>query len=167
MQTCVDPGKKFQKALKEAERWTGDLTVPFGLISQSWFKSNRAIFALSGPGKYPDLSEKYKVAKKRKHGFLYPILRAKGDLEKSITNPGDKNAVSEVVNKTILLLGTRDPKAQFHQGDGARSKMPYRPMVLLGPEQVAPSGINNRVEGFVKILEDYLLQTGKRFAERH
>lgn len=152
----VDPGKKLQDKLKKLQRKSDDLTIPLTLITKDWFKSNRAIFALTGPGKYEDLSDGYKKSKRRDVGFVYPILRRSGDLERSLTLPGDKSSIAQIINKKVLILGTSDRTAVFHQA--GTKKMPSRPPVLLGAEQVSPPGINRRTEAWVKILEDYFTQ---------
>lgn len=158
----VDVDQKLKKAIDKTLKDVQDLTIPFGLITQSWFKSNRAIFALSGPGKYPDLSERYKKQKKKAVGFIYPILRRTGRLESSITDPSDTDAISLIINKRSLILGTKVPYASNHQmGLG----VPVRPMVLFGPEQVSPPGINRRVDAWVKILEEFALAKSKEIGK--
>ena len=51
----VDPSGEFKKALTRAQKKVSDLTIPLTLISQSWYKTNMALFAFSnkGPFKYP------------------------------------------------------------------------------------------------------------------
>src|SRR5688572_19842345 len=99
----VDPDKQFQTAVKDALKQVKDLTIPFTLMTKSWFQGNKAIFALKGPGKYTDLSDAYKIQKKNAVGFIYPILRRSGVLEKSLTVPGDSNAISIILNKNTLV----------------------------------------------------------------
>jgi phage gpG-like protein len=154
----VDPDSTFKALLERVGRATGDLTIPFLSITKSWFKGNRAIFELKSPGKYQDLTPKYKKAKFRAVGFVYPILERSGLLKKSLVEPGDPSSIALTVNKTTLLLGTRDRTAVWHQG-GTRRGLPARPMVLLGPEQVSPEGVNRRRESWIKIIEDYMAQT--------
>ena len=139
----MDPDDRIKKLLKKIREQGGNLTVPFTLISKSWFKSNKAIFALKGPGKYKDLSPKYKIQKVKSPpkgaGFIYPIFRGKtGRLERSITSPTDPDSINLIINKIALYLGTKTPYAGFHQSSAPRRIIPYRPIVLLGSEQVAP-----------------------------
>lgn len=151
----VDPNAKLRKAIGAAAAKVGDLTLPLNLISREWFKSNRAIFSLAGAGKYVDLSVLYKKAKKRDVGFVYPILKKSGALEKSITDPGDDGAVSYIINRISLALGTSVPYAVYHhEGRG----QPKRPVVLFGNEQVAPGALNKRVKIWETILMDYAKQ---------
>lgn len=121
--------ESFMATLQRAREACQDLTVPLMLIAKDWMKSNQAMFQLKGPGQWADLSngkgkrtirglgpkatgEKagiggYKWQKLKRWGFIYPILRASGKLESSLTDPSDPNALTEVVNRDMLLLGTR------------------------------------------------------------
>lgn len=146
----VDPDKSFQKAIKKATKEVGDLTVPLTLISQQWFKSNRAIFDLSGPGKFKDLSTAYKPQKKAAVGFIYPILRRTGAMERSITVPGSPGSISKILNKNTLTLGSSVPYAQFNQKS--------RPFILIGAEQTAPPELNKRLDAWIAILANYVEQ---------
>lgn len=149
----VDPTKKFASALDKVSKEVGDLTVPMTLIAQSWFKTNRAIYSLKGPGKYVDLSPEYKVQKRKEFGFVYPVLKATGRLEKSITQPDSPESVNRILNKNTLFLGTTTPYAGFLQ-EGT-SRMPARPPVLLGSEQVSPPEVNRRIDAWIQILAQY------------
>lgn len=162
----IDPHKQFFKALKKAQQEVADLTEPLKEISDSWFKSNQAIFALKGPGKYVDLAPSTKK-QKAKTGSVYPILERSGKLKQSITNPSDSHAVSDISNKNSLTVGTRvtskgSPYAIFiHHGT---KKMPARPVVLFGAEQVAPTVLNKRVSLWERMLTDYVKQVSGGFA---
>lgn len=150
----VDPKGKLAKALREASIKGSDLTVPLQLIAQNWFKSNRAIFTLSGPGKYVDLTELYKKQKQKTVGFIYPILKSSGLLEKSITDPADGNSISYIINKNSLFVGTRVEYAGFlHEGTG---KMEARPVVLFGNEQVAPDALRQRIKVWEGLILDWV-----------
>ncbi len=159
----VDPDQEFQKAVLKARGEVGDLTIPFTLIAKSWFQSNSFIFKVTGSsGKYVDLSAKYKAWKLRTAKFIYPVLRLSGDLEKSITDATDKNAISIIINKRSLFLGTKVPYAGWLQ-EGTKNKdgsvkMPARPPVLIGAESVAPSGLNTRRDLWIKTIADYVVK---------
>lgn len=162
MEVKVDAGEKLRKAIREAATKVGDLTIPLTEISRQWFKSNRAIFTLQSAGKYVDLSAPYKKAKKRDVGFVYPILKRSGALERSITNPSDNNAVSYIINKLALAVGTSVTNekgvpypAIIHEGRGSQ---PERLVVLFGNEQIAPPQLNKRIEGWRRTLLDYAAQ---------
>lgn len=156
----VDPGDEFTKAVKKTIKEVEDLTIPFTLISKSWFQSNKAIFRLKGKGKYEDLSSGYKKLKQKQAGFIYPILKLSGKLEKSITDPTATGAISLILNKQTLVLGTAVSYAQFHQ-KGTRY-MPARPPVLVGAEQTAPTELNKRQEIWIETLANYVLERSKQ-----
>jgi len=169
IEAVADFDTRFARALKDAGEKAKDLRVPLNLIRASWFRSNNAIFALSGRGQYDDLSEKYKVFKQKEAGFIYPILKFGGDLASSITNPSDVNAIGKVVVSTgllsstqTLLVGTKVPYGVYHQSTKDRKVIPRRPFLFAGAEQVAPSPINKRIEIWITILEEWVTQvTGK------
>lgn len=178
----IDPDSEFGKSINIAIKDVGDLRAPFGLIKQSWFKGNRSIFDenRSSAGKYADLSDKpfrafwknkrgfaalysggYKEYKKVNVGFTYPILESSGKLKRSITVPNADGAISNITSKTKLELGTdvKSEDGEFYAGHlhfGTR-KMPARPVLLLGVEQVAPNKINKRVENWVRMISQYVL----------
>lgn len=164
----LDPQGEFQKILKQAKKKTADLTVPLTLIAQSWFKTNRAIFKLRGPGKYEKLSPKYKTRKEQTLGFAYPALEGKNNrIHDAITNPTDKHAVQVIDNKKELYLGAKKtsdfPYAAIHQFGGtiktknATIEMPARPYLFVGGEQSAPSALNNRIKAWYKIIKNHIL----------
>lgn len=112
--------------------------VPLTAIMLDWFQNNKQIFALKSPGKYADLSEGYKEWKQKTLGFIYPILRASGKLERSITDSRDENAIAEI-SDTMAIFGT---SATTEKGapypaflnDGTVN-MPPRPMVFQDDAQ--------------------------------
>lgn len=182
--TNGDFGREFRKAMGAVS----DLTVPLRLITKSWFKSNKAIFKLKGPGKYKDLSTKpffawwepkgsslrtkylngYRSYKTAKYGFAYPILKATGTLEDSLTSAGALGSIANIINKNSLVLGTSIPWAVFHQSDEPRTKMPFRPMVLIGSEQVAQGipGFTNRHLAWIETIKSYVEQSLDGVAEQ-
>jgi len=159
LQYAFDPDNEFVKKLEKAFEATQDLTIPLTLMAREWFKSNRSIFKLKGPGRYKDLSPKYKAFKESVIGQVYPILKFSGALEDSITNPKDPSAINFIINKNTLILGTKVPYAIYHQSNEPRSKMPYRPFLFVGVEQIAPQDIQqNRLKNWIKILDSYVSQ---------
>lgn len=175
----VDPSQEIVKALQRAKTAGINLTVPFTLISKSWFRANRSIFANQGPGKYPDLGgfnrgapawrgakvtrgTMAKFRKSEKYGFVYPLMKATGLLEDSLTNPTHSQAINLIVNRNALYLGTRVPYAIYHQASGQRTKMPYRPVVFTGAEQIAPTEIRNESTRWINIIDDYMQQVLSR-----
>lgn len=158
MKLEVDPQAKLAKTLQKYSKKVGDLTIPLTLISQQWFKSNIAIFSLQSKGKYTDLSPIYKERKKKDVGFAYPIMKRGGDLERSLTNPEDGSAVNRIINRLALTVGTSVPYAIFHQSKKPRTKMPFRPVVLFGNEQIAPNALKRRVRDWEKMIGDHVRQ---------
>jgi len=175
----VDPGGKFQKAIDKAAKAVGDLRTPYKEMIGQWYKGNRSIFPESrgGPGKYADLSPKYKKAKTKAIGSPYPILRGfikkagsparkSGKLADSMNNPGDQNAIATVFNKKVLILGTSvsgkggAPYPTFL--NFGTNKMPARPFMLIGGEQVATSAVNQRRKAWIKTLEDWVIQVSNK-----
>jgi phage gpG-like protein len=155
----VDPDRRFQEAIKRAKLVTQDLTIPLSLISKDWFKTNRVIFNLKGPGRYADLKEKTKQQKQKRTGFVYPILEATGRLSASITQPTDGSAISEIINKSSLVLGTKVPYAGYLQF--GTKNMPARPMVFFGPESRewgTDKTFQIRTTQWLNILNSYILE---------
>lgn len=177
----ADPSGKFRAALREASAQCNDLSVPLMLIAKQWFRGNKAIFKLKGPGRYTDLSGQavhapsnsrsrkevkpsnndygiggYKKSKQKKFGFIYPILKASGRLEASITDPKNAEAIASVINKQVLYVGSRVPYAEYLQT--GTKKMPSRPYILIGAEQTGPEEFNLRYDAFAETLMDYVRQ---------
>ena len=158
----VDNDKSFRQALVKALELTGDLRVPFTLIAADFYRSQKAIWKLQSPGAYPDLSEAYKPRKKKKVGFLYPILKLNGFLEAaaSVQNgPGNITKISQ----TELIMGVDSravPYAIYHQSDAPRSKIPLRKFLFIGPEAIsfASSEQIGRMERWLGIINEFVAQ---------
>lgn len=159
----VDNDRKFARAISNAYKATSDLTIPLTEIAKDWFKSNKAIFMLKSAGQYPDLKESTKEKKLKKYGFIYPIFRARGYLEESLTNPSDFFAIHQIENKSTLVIGTAIPYAIFHQSDSPRKVIPLRKMVFIGPESVfsANSGIAGRLQRWTQTLRNYVIAVSR------
>tara|TARA_Y100001951_G_C11292089_1_gene272887 strand:- start:2054 stop:2668 length:615 start_codon:yes stop_codon:yes gene_type:complete len=184
----VDPKGVFRKALIKAGKKSNDLRTPFRLITQSFYKTNMALFQMKSKGPFKDLSARplyafwlkdddkaviknngskffpggYKDLKKKAHGFIYPILKASGKLEKSLTSPTNPDTIATVLNKTTLLLGTKvesdkgAPYPAFLQF-GTR-KMPARPYLVVGTEKgkwAKSQHIQRRKQRWMELLEKY------------
>lgn len=155
----VDPDKRLRSALARALEETEDLRVPLTLIAKDWFKTNRVIFQLKGPGRYVDLKPRTKAQKRRKFGFIYPILEASGKLSASITQPTNPNAVNEIINKRTLVMGTKVPYAGYLQY--GTSNMPARPFVFFGPESRewgSESTFAVRQTQWLNMINSYILE---------
>ncbi len=124
---------QFSSLIRKALGQVGDLKEAFFLISEDFYKSERAIFKLKSKGGYVDLSPKYKTLKTRILGDPYPILKFSGALEKSITTPNAEGSIRRI-SKTDLIIGTSIPYGVFHNSDATRNKIPQRKFVFIGPE---------------------------------
>lgn|SRR4030042_5598721 len=156
----VDNDKSFQRAIKRMSRVTSDFRIPFNLIANDFYKSEKAIFQLKSSGFYPDLSPKYKEFKERKYGFAYPILVGKtGRLAASLLS---RNApYSEFfIGKQTLIFGTNVDYAIYHQSDRPRKKIPLRKVLFIDYESVrnAPKGLGGRKARWLAIIYDYMLK---------
>lgn len=107
----------------------GDARPALIAISKDWFKNNKKIFTLKGPGKYKDLSPAYKKAKERfmDGGSAYPILRAKFcRIETGLTVKGSDYNVFDM-DKTSMTLGVKNiPYAIVHQQGSEKRNIPKR-----------------------------------------
>ena len=143
--------KELFAQMKRAREAAIDLRPVFRLIQESWHKGNRAIFSLQSPGKYVDLMPSTKKIKLKKYNRIYPILKASGKMESTMIAPGDP---ANFIGKTFAQFGTSAPYAKFlHNGT---KNMAARPVVLLGPEQVAPDALKTRAEKWVELMSNYI-----------
>ena len=122
----------FLRGIRGASRDVDDLSIPLNEIANRFQESRKFIFdkKRKGPGSYDDLSPRYKNVKRRKHRFIYPILRATGRLGRSLTKKGGES-IREVGPRS-LTMGTTVPYAQPLQ-EGT-SFMRARPFLFWGPE---------------------------------
>lgn len=141
--------REWEKVLQHATDNALDLRVPLTNIARTLFRwTALEIFGLSkSGGKYQDLSPRYKTAKMKKWKFLYPILRASGKLEKSITGEGDENTIFRFPDNTTLEWGTSVPYGIYHQSEKPRTKMPRRPFLII---------TNPRLKEWKTIMEKHL-----------
>lgn len=162
----VDNDKKFRNAIKKAAEVSEDLRVPFGLILRDFYKSQQAIFKLTGPGKYPPFKgvkdpetgmTQYQASKKKKVGFDYPLLVRSGRLSSSLLGPSNPGSVSKIT-KLSLIFGTSVPYGIYHQSDLPRKKIPLRKYLFIGPEapRFATSEQQGRLQRWQGYLQDHI-----------
>ena len=126
--------RQFGSALKGAIKQIGNLKWALEKISDDFYTSERAIFLLTSRGGYKDLDKDYAKQKERKFGFVYPILKASGRLEKAITSKNSPDSIN-IVGKQTLVIGEKTGYGIFHNSDKTpRKKIPQRKFVFIGPE---------------------------------
>ena len=121
----IENDKAWNDAVNTALKAGGSLKTPFKLVANDFYKSQKAIFNLSGMGQYDDYrSQKYLDMKLKKFGKPAP-LKLTGKLEKSETNPNDPNALLDIKD-TYMVIGT---KAKSKKSKKSKKGFPY-PAVL-------------------------------------
>lgn len=147
--------KAFADQLDRAFAVVDDLTVPFQLIAADFYRSEDAIFQLGGPGQYPPFKgssgkstigkngkrrkyvatdrSAYQVRKLKKYGFDYPLLKASGELEASVTSPDAPGSLL-IIGPHVLAIGTTLPYAIYPQSDEPRTTQPLRKFLFVGAE---------------------------------
>lgn len=159
----VENDQAFSRAVDRLRKATNDFRVPFGLIAKDFYRSNKKIFQLQGPGLYPDFktlrSAQQKVAAV---GFEYPLLLRTGRLASSLLNPGDGEAIRNI-SKTGMQLGSTVPYLKFHQSDRPRTKLPQRKALFIdgGPFERSRGGKSGRRFRWLNILNTYTLDVIK------
>lgn len=102
-----------------------DLRPLFEQFSADFYKDQKRLFQLKGPGQFADLSPAYAETKQKKYGFKYPILFATGRLALSLLDRNADGAVN-IVEADSFEIGTSIDYAAFHHY--GTSRMPRRPL---------------------------------------
>ena len=167
----VDPNKKFAKALEQAKKYSVDLKIPFTLIAQDFYRSQKPIWELGGPGRYKPISESYKTSKQKKYGFVYPLLKANGYLERAATTMNGAGNVTIITDEEVVWgvdVGAV-PYAAYHQSDEPRSKIPLRKF-LFGGSELSKWAVNadqlNRPKRWLDILRKHYFVALKDVGEQ-
>lgn len=181
----IENDRLFKQAIDRALTEVNDLRLPFNQIAFDWYKSNQAIFQLKSAGKYPPFQGKkigetwatdpararpdkrfrnpnmtaYQDYKVRKYGFDYPLLKATGRLEKSVTDSKAPETIF-VNTGTGIVLGSQVPYGLYHQSDAPRRKIPLRKFIFIGPEapRFANSDQMGRAERWLNIINNYIIK---------
>ena len=125
---------KIKKMMSDFIKAFGSARVPLSSVLTYWHKWNEThIFGLGGPGAYQDIDEAYKDFKESAVGFIYPILKFDGVLEKSLTTQDSEYAVVEL-GDDYLIMGTTVEYAIYHQK--GTENLPVRQPVLKSFEQL-------------------------------
>lgn len=162
-----------------------DLRPPLIQIAREFYKSNKFIFKLQGPGKYtdfvgPKIAQTWKDPgrpwMRKRDGSMtayqwdktqekwpgvnskgYPLLRASGALERSITQDGDPNSV-KVLTKKSLVIGTQVEYGVHHQYGAPKANLPMRKFLFIDAsttESTNPA-LSRRSEAWIKAIETYM-----------
>lgn len=155
----IENDKAFYAAIERAKKVTSDLTIPLTLIAKDFYKSEKSIFMLKGPGQYDDLKPATKADKIRNGFSVYPILARTGRLGASVTNPTHPDAINQIVNRRTLIIGTSVDYGVFHQSDRARKKIPLRKFLFIGPEsRFANSDQQGRLGRWMNIMNSFVMK---------
>lgn len=169
----VENDEDFRRGLKRMAEVSDDFRIPFNLIGNDWYRSNRKIFTLASKGLYQDLApakgdstaggitttSNYKDRKEQAVGFVYPILARSGRLASSLLDRNDPDAVF-LAGRRSLTMGSDVPYLKYHQSDRPRSKIPQRKAVFIdgGPaERARDASISGRRERWLNIMNQYVL----------
>jgi len=160
----VKADKAFADQVARALDAVTDLRIPFQLIAKDFYKSQKAIFNLKGPGQYEDFKGK-KIGQIRKAPLQVatadrtPISKGydsytpyqyykekKTGLRKGYPllkfSGVLEKSVTQIggpgnitdIQKRSLTLGTTVPYGKYHQSDDPRKKIPLRKFLFIGPE---------------------------------
>ena len=133
----IDNDQRFRLLIRNWLKATDDLRPAFILIRRDFYKSQKSIWRLKGPGQYPDYKNgvdgPYARWKESEVGFRYPLLKLDGDLELSLSRPRAPGAISSATKKE-LIIGTEIEYGIFHQSDRPRRVIPQRKFLFIGPE---------------------------------
>jgi hypothetical protein len=153
----VDNDRRFRNAIQSAADTIGDFRIPFGQILRDFYKSEQSIFKLKGPGQYPAISERYGKIKRKKVGFIYPLLVLSGRLAASLLGPSNPGSVS-IITKLSLTFGSSVPYLRYHQSDAPRKYLPQRKVLFIGPEakRFATSEQQGRLERWLGYIQDHV-----------
>ena len=168
----------FRKALDDVRDKVQDFTIPFSLIANDFYRSNRKLFSLKSGGLYPPYGgfspfetvfyrgtrttkkDRAENEKLEKFGFIFPMLKRTGKLETSLSGKSAPGA-EFFVGRSQLIMGTKVDYAKYHQSDRPRTKLPQRKMIFIdgGPaERAKDASISGRRERWINILNDYVAQ---------
>lgn len=165
--------EEFRKSIDAALNAVGDLRTPFNLIANDFYRSQKAIFQLTGPGQYPPFKRsagayksgkfstqtesQYQARKKKAVGFDYPLLVRSGKLAASLAGPGNSGNVT-VISPLTLILGTTIAYGVYHQSDEPRRVIPLRKFLFIGPEapRFAIGDTKGRLQRWTGYLTDYV-----------
>jgi len=165
----VDNDRAFKRGLDRLAKATDDFSTPFAEIAKHWYQGNKKLFKLKSGGLYAPYgglntnAEKQYAAeqqKKKEVGFIFPMMKRTGRLEKSLVSKNSSEG-EHFVGRQTLVLGTKVPYTKYHQSDAPRSVMPQRKVIFIdgGPAETAKDAvISGRREAWLNIMNDHIIQ---------
>jgi phage gpG-like protein len=142
----------------------GDYRPVWPMIEDDFYALEKRQFETAGAAggeAWKELSAEY-AGWKEAHYPGKAILQRTGDLERSLTNPHDANAV-RIEERQTLTLGSRIPYAIFHQSIAPRHRLPRRPEIML--TEAFKRTVMHHVQGYlVKRATDCGFRTSGRSA---
>lgn len=138
---------KLELSLSELAQRANDLTVPFRLIAFDFYRSNPGLIFSLRPGRYEDLKESTKKAKRSKYGSEYPVLVASGRLKNALSIQGSSDNVT-IIRPRYLEMGS-DLEYLTHLQRGTRT-MAARPPILIN--------IDRRIFRWVHTINNYIMK---------
>ncbi len=153
---------KFEQKVHAALKKVGNIQPALLAIASDWYKDNKQIANLKGPGMYQPLSRRRAAYKIRKYGSEFPILVATGRMINSILNPKDPEAIY-VLGKQTLVLGTMNPYAIYHQSSEPRKVIPYRPIIFNKAVQGSHAKVyETRMKRYTRTIDTYVKKELKK-----
>lgn len=164
----IENEKAFKASLDRLGAVTSDFRIPFMIIASDFYRSQRKLFKLAGPGLYDRLggknasSTKSKKAEKQKErtvGFAYPVLVGKTQNLSRSTLTNSHRFSHFKLTKRELEIGTKIPYGKFHQF--GTKHIPIRKFIFIdgGPaDRSKDSSISGRRERWINIVEDHITQ---------
>lgn len=164
-----------------------DLRPPLIQIAREFYKSNKFIFDMrattqkkwptfQGPKIIQTWKNPGRPEKRTRDGSMtayqwakvqaewegvnsrgYPLLRASGTLERSITNDGDVNAIKVITEKS-LVIGTRVPYGIHHQYGAPKANVPMRKFLFIDASTDISTNpaLSRRSEAWTKAIQTYI-----------
>lgn len=124
----------LNRKVNELQAVVQDLRPMFEQFSSDFYKNEKAIFQLKGPGQFVDLSDDYALQKERKYGFTYPILFASGRLAASLLSRRSVGSVN-VIEADHFIIGTSVTYGFYHHSEKPRKgPLPRRPLWDENPD---------------------------------
>jgi len=176
----VEQDEAFKRALDRAKAEVSDLRPALKSIAADFYRSQKAIFNLRGPGQFEPFKKStavqavgkngkpgkvktlkespYQKRKIKEFGFDYPLLKAGGTLEESVTSPSGRGAIY-ILEKQDVTIGTDVPYAKYHQSDKPRKKIPLRKFLFIGAEGWTDNKLSGRLPRWMNILNTYVLRS--------